>query len=132
MKPSFNVLEKHFCDIKWSQRLKGIGIRQDTCFHWVYHKNHDVWTIEMLRNYNLDIDIESCAAFTVQDFIDLFPKLFRIARSEKEWKFYCEYADMHLQDEENLANVFARILIAITKNKDHKIMLNNLPKENIK
>jgi len=114
LKISFSNFDKHFCDLKWAKRLKEIGIRQDTCFHYVWDSKNETYEICWSSD---GYDDEHYAAFTAQDFIGIFPRLFKIARSETEWKFYCEYADMHLPDEENLANVFARILIAITKTK---------------
>jgi len=118
IKLAFKSLDKHVCSLKWAQRLNEIGVRQDTYFQWVYDQKNDVWEV-CWSDFFEEQDIH-CAAFTAQDFVDLFPDLFRLARSNNQWKFYCEYADMHLQDDENLANVFARILIYITKNKDEK------------
>lgn len=111
-------LEKHVCDRKWAQRLKEIGVRQDTYFHWVYDDKNDIWEVAWTSYF--DESDTHCAAFTAQDFIDLFPRLFKFARSDNQWKFYCEYADMDLDGENNIANVFARILISITKNKGEK------------
>jgi hypothetical protein len=111
---TFRNFDKNFCDLKWSKRLKEIGIRQDTCFHYVWDCKNQIFEICWSSD---SYDDEHYSAFTAQDFIELFPRLFKIARSDKEWKFYCEHADMHLHDDENLANVFARILISITKNK---------------
>jgi hypothetical protein len=115
LKITFRDLEKNVCSRKWAERLKEIGVRQDTYFHWIYDKKNEQWDVGWSDYF--DEDDFHCSAFTVQDFIDLFPRLFKFSRNEHEWNFYCEYADIHLEDEENLANVFARILIAITKNK---------------
>ncbi len=115
---TFRSLEKQVCTLKWAQRLKEIGVRQDTFFHWVYDKKNERWDVAWADEW--DEEDVYCAAFTAQDFVDLFPKLFKFARNDKEWKFYCEYADMHLNDENNLADVFARILVSITKNKNER------------
>lgn len=115
LKITFRSLEKHVCNLKWSTRLWQLGIRQDTFFHWIYDKKNEIWEVTW-TNY-FDEDENHYAAFTVQDFVDLFPRFFKISRSDNEWKFYCEAADMHLENEDNMANVFARILVAITKNK---------------
>lgn len=115
LKLIFRTLDKHVCDLKWAKRLKEIGIRQDTYFQWLYDAKNDKWDVAW---YDFcDEDEIHCAAFTAQDFIEIFPKLFKVARNLNKWLFYCEYADMDLPNEDNLANVFARILIAITKNK---------------
>lgn len=115
LKITFRDLEKNVCSRKWAERLKEIGVRQDTYFFWMYDKKQERWDVGWSDYFDED-DIY-CAAYTVQDFVDLFPRLFKFARDGHEWKFYCEYADMHLENEEKLADVFARILIAITKNK---------------
>ncbi len=117
VKVSFRNFEKNFCSVKWAQRLKEIGVRQDTAFHYVWFKESQEFRILRVENF---LYTECCSAFTVQDFVDLFPKLFKFARSGNEWKFYCEGADMHLKDEDRLADVFARILVSITKNKKDK------------
>ncbi len=116
LKLTFRSLDKQVCSVKWAKRLKEIGIRQDTYFHWIYDEKNDIWEVSW-TDYFDETDIH-CSAFTVQDFVDLFPRLFKVARSENQWKFYCEYADMSLDDEPNMANVFARILISISKNKN--------------
>lgn len=112
----FRSLEKQVCSLVWSKRLMEIGIRQDTYFHWVYNSKAEVWDVSWTDYF--DEDEIHYAAFTVQDFVDLFPRIFNILRCENRWRFYCEASDMHLKDEENVANVFARILISITKNKN--------------
>lgn len=114
---SFKDFDKNFCSLQWAKRLKEIGVRQDTTFHYVWDSKNDCFEICWSSD---PYDDESYSAFTVQDFVDLFPKLFKFARNGGEWKFYCEYADMHLNDENKLADVFARILVAITKNKDQR------------
>ena len=114
LKISFKDFNKNFCSFKWAQRLKEIGVRQDTVFHYVWDEKNAIYEICWS---NEPYDDENYSAYTAQDFVDLFPRLFKFARNEGEWKFYCEYADMHLSSEENLADVFARILVAITKNK---------------
>lgn len=118
IKLTFRSLEKQVCSLKWAKRLSEIGVRQDTYFHWAYDEKNDRWDVCWTDYF--DEDEPHYAAFTAQDFIDLFPRLFKIARSESEWLFYCEYADMRLGNEENLADVFARILVAITKTKGEK------------
>lgn len=111
---SFKNFDKNFCSLKWAKRLKEIGVRQDTVFHYVWDDKNNCFEICWS---NEPYDDENYSAFTIQDFVDLFPRLFKFARNNDEWKFYCEAADMHLKDENNLADVFARILVAITKNK---------------
>lgn len=111
--PRFRI-DNHFCDLKWAKRMKEIGIRQDTVFHYVWDDKNEVFEICWSHD---EYDTEHYAAFTAQDFVGIFPSFFKIARNESQWKFSCEYADMNLHDEENLANVFARILVAITKYK---------------
>lgn len=115
----FNNFEKNYCSIAWAIRLKEIGVRQDTCAYYLpaEYKLDGIWHIDDDEIKHIKMD-ERIAAYSVQDFIDIFPDLFKLARSENEWKFYCEAADMHLKDETILANVFARILISITKNKN--------------
>lgn len=115
LQQSFRNLDKNFCSLKWAQRLKEIGVRQDTMFHYVWDEKNVCYEICWSHD---SYDEEHYSAFTAQDFVDLFPKLFKFARSDGEWKFYCEYADMHLRDETKLADVFARILVAITKTKE--------------
>lgn len=116
VKISFRSLEKHVCSLKWAQRLHELGVRQDSYFHWIYDDKDDRWDVSW-TNY-FDQDEPHYAAFTAQDFVDLFPRLFKFSRSDGSWKFLCEYADMTLhENEENIANVFARILVAIAKNK---------------
>ncbi len=114
---SFKNFDKNFCSLQWAKRLKEIGVRQDTTFHYVWDSKNDCFEVCWST---APYDNENYAAFTIQDFVDIFPKLFKFARNDNEWKFYCEYADMHLDDENRLADVFARILVAITKNKDEK------------
>jgi hypothetical protein len=132
LKQNFRDFDKNFCSLKWAQRLKEIGIRQDTMFHYVWDEKNTKYEICWSSN---SYDEEHYSAYTVQDFVDLFPKLFKFARSDSEWKFYCEYADMHLKDENKLADVFARILVAITKTKDaskpyqHRVEMLKLEKE---
>ncbi len=123
IKLSFRTLEKQVCSLKWAKRLHEIGVRQDTYFHWVFFEGQKDWNVTFFAENSIDhlTDYdERYAAYTVQDFIDIFPKLFKVARSDNEWKFLCEAVDMHLKDEDNMANVFARFLISITKNKDEK------------
>jgi hypothetical protein len=117
---TFRNLEKHVCSPRWAQRLKEIGVRQDTIFQWTYNEFHHEWSL-VRTNYIPDIsEIKSpiCAAFMIQEFIDIFPRLFRVSRNDDQWRFYCEVIDTHCEEPDNLANVFARILITITKNKN--------------
>jgi hypothetical protein len=114
---NFKDFDKNFCSLQWAKRLKEIGVRQDTMFHYVWDDKNDQFEITWS---NEPYDDENYSAFTIQDFVDLFPKLFKFARNDHEWKFYCEAADMHLANENKLADVFARILVAITKNKTQK------------
>jgi hypothetical protein len=114
---TLKCFDKNFCDLRWAQRLKEIGLRQDTTFHYVWDDKNDRFEICWSDDHESDYESETYAAYTVQDFVDLFPRLFKFSRSDNEWKFICEYADIHLENEEKLANVFARILISITKNK---------------
>lgn len=122
LKLTFKTLDKHVCSLKWAQKLFEIGVRQDTYFHWIYDEKNEVWEVCWSDYY--DEQDKHVAAFTAQDFIDLFPKLFRLARSESEWKFdfgrHSDFAEMSLKEDENLANVFARMLITITKDKNAK------------
>jgi hypothetical protein len=122
LKLTFRTLDKHVCSLKWAQRLNEIGVRQDTYFHWLYDDKNEIW--EVCWSDYFDEQDTHFAAYTAQDFIDLFPKLFRLARNESEWKFdfgrHSDFAEMSLKEDENLANVFARMLIAITKNKNDK------------
>jgi|GEM_PF-6727121 hypothetical protein len=122
IKLTFRSLDKHVCSLKWAQRLREIGIRQDTYFHWIYDEKNEIW--EVCWSDYFDETDTHCAAFTAQDFIDLFPKYFRMVRNENEWGFdfgrTSDYAETSLKEDENLANVFARILIAITKDKSNK------------
>lgn len=126
----FRNLEKHVCDLKWSQRMKEIGIRQDTYFQWVYDKKNDIWEVTLCDYFDeSDEDEIHCAAYTVQDFVDIFPKLFRFARDNGCFLFKCEYVDLTMpvltEDKGNLANIFARFLVRMTKNKDELKSLNN-------
>lgn len=115
---SFKNFDKNFCSLKWAKRLKDIGVRQDTTFHYVWDSKNDCFEICCSESYA----DENYSAFTVQDFVDLFPKLFRIDRNYKSWNFNCEYAEMHLDNEYKLADVFARILITITKDREKKCL----------
>lgn len=119
---SFKDFDKNFCSLKWAKRLKEIGVRQDTVFHYVWDAKNDQFEICWSSE---PYDEENYSAFTAQDFVDLFPKLFKFARKDHEWKFYCEAADMHLANEYKLADVFARILISITKDKNEKKRLQS-------
>ena len=116
LKLTFRDLDKQVCSLNWARRLCEIGVRQDTYFHWIYDEKNDKWEVSWTDYF--DEDDMHFAAFTAQDFVDLFPRLFKFARNDNEWKFYCEAIDAHMQDEEKLADVFARILIALTKNKN--------------
>jgi hypothetical protein len=116
IKLAFRSLEKQVCSLKWAKRLREIGIRQDTYYQWIYDYKNDSWDICASDYY--DEDTVHVAAFTAQDFIDLFPHLFTFKRREDQWIFSCDKIDMQVHDEENLADVFARILITITKNKN--------------
>jgi hypothetical protein len=116
----FRNLEKQVCSLKWAQRLAEDGVRQDTYFQWIYDEKAEKWDVAWTSYLDFDADERHYAAFTVQDFIDIFPKLFKFARSDNEWKFYCEAFDGHLEGETNLADIFARVLLTITKNKGSK------------
>ena len=110
----FRNFDKNFCSLKWARRLKEIGIRQDTMFHYVWDEKNTQYEI----CWSFDAyDEEHYSAYTVQDFIDLFPKFFKFTRNVDEWKFSCQYADMHIREDIKLADVFARYLVAITKTK---------------
>ena len=105
-------LENLVCSIDWSKRLFELGVHQDTHFKWV--KKDEGFELCFASHFG---EIKY-AAFTAQDFIDLFPKLFRIARSNDEWKFMSKEFSIHLKHENNLSNVFARILIRLLKEQE--------------
>lgn len=82
------------CNIKWAQKLKELGVGQETVFHYA-----------------------DCAAFTAQELIALFPDKFKLHRMNDIWRFEFHGVLMHIQEEQNVANVLARILISLIKNR---------------
>lgn len=115
---SFGQFESNFCSFKWSVFLKECGVRQDTAFHYVWDPKNDKYEICWS---GLPYNEECYAAYTIQEFVDLYPKEFKLYRDSNQWTLHVTKdhisADASMDDEEKLVDVFARILITLTKNK---------------
>ena len=116
------LIEGIVCSLKWSKLLQEAAIRQDTLFHWVRVGNGEfiLFGQESVTYGHL----ERYAAYTAQEFVDLFPVLFKISRKENEWQFLSKEFHMHLKNEENLSNVLARILLRLLKTDPHLVLEN--------
>lgn len=114
MNKSFSHFDNNFCSFKWAVFLKECGVRQDTSFHYVVNEKNDKPVLAW-SSYNYDG--ETYAAFTIQEFVELFPKVFTLERGEKKWIMRLANADASMDKDEKLVDVFARILITLTKNK---------------
>lgn len=112
---SFGKFDKNFCSFKWAVFLKECGVRQDTAFHYVWDTKNDIYEI-CWSGY--PYNEESYAAYSIQEFVELFPKEFKLIRESKKWSLYLMQADLSMAEEENLVDVFARMLITLTKNKN--------------
>lgn len=117
MNNSFGKFESNFCSFKWSVFLKECGVRQDTAFHYVWDSKNDIYEICWS---GFPYEAESYSAYTIQEFIDLFPKEFKLIRDDDEWRLFVNQADASMECEEKLVDVFARILITLTKNKSQQ------------
>lgn len=115
MNKSFSNFENNFCSFKWAVFLKECGVRQDTSFHYVWDEKNDKYEI-CWSGY--PYEDECYAAYTIQEFVELFPKEFKLYRENDSWRMYVTQADASMGDEEKLVDVFARILITLTKNKN--------------
>jgi hypothetical protein len=118
-KPPFNEIKKHVCSLEWAKRLKELNARQDTTFTWYQGESENEWCVDSYIYVNEEDP--HFAAFTVQDFFDIYPELFRFARFKNEWKFSCEGLDAYAEAENNFSNVCARILVTMLKNKNVKL-----------
>jgi len=124
IKSNFHDLEKHVCSLKWSIRLFELGARQDTYFHWIYIQKDDRWEVLQSDDDFYEDDVPHFAAYTAQDFVDLFPRVFTLRRINIRWRLECDVISAEMDIEEKLADVFARILITLIKNKNEQKKLN--------
>lgn len=100
---SFRSLEKHVCSLKLAKRLCELGIRQDTYFHWLYDEKNNSWDVCWTDYF--DDEERHYPAFTVQDLIDVF--------SQDLIDIFPDLINYKIIYQENMANVFAEIIIAI-------------------
>lgn len=69
-------LEQQVCSLELSKRLKKLGVKQESIFHWVEVMNVDFMEntgshFELRQNYGVGRD--SFAAFTVAELLDKAP-----------------------------------------------------------
>ena len=114
------------CSLQWAKRLKEENIKQDSLFWWKEHESR--WSLSLSeRPLQQFIDCgRAIAAFTVQEFNNVFPKIYRLAHDHNEWKLGFEdqndcLVSIHLPNETNMANVYAKMLLSIIKNKQKMI-----------
>lgn len=117
------LIEGIVCSLKWSKLLYAAEIRQDTLFHWVKVTSGEF--VLFGQDGRTSGHNERYAAYTAQEFVDLFPVLFKISRRKREWQFLSKEFHMHLEDEDNLSNVLARILLRLLKTNPHLMIKND-------
>jgi hypothetical protein len=111
-------LEDQVCAFEWAARLKELGVRQDTCRYWHY----DMFGPILSNRSHHDSEV-GCAAYLTDELLALFPKDIELQRKDNRWilKFgtdmFSGKVDLNIEPEESLANVLARVLIALIKNK---------------
>lgn len=130
-------LQKHYsvlgiedlvCSLSWSKRLKEENVKQHTIFTWFVD---EISGYAFIVGPNSIVDSEKkyperYAAFTVTEFDKMFPQVYRIARSKDHWKLGFEgpndqLVHIDLPNEINMANVYAKMLLSIIKNKQKTI-----------
>lgn len=68
-------LEDQVCSLELAKKLKELGVKQESYFHWTITKAPDMtWEV---KNYISDIDYGNCSAFTVAELGEMLPWRFR-------------------------------------------------------
>ena len=91
LKLTFRDLDKQVCSLNWARRLvRSVSVR--TLIFIGYMTKRTINGRFLGLDY-FDEDEKHFAAFTAQDFVDLFPRLFKFARNDNE-EFLLEAIDV--------------------------------------
>ena len=63
-------IEDQVCSLEHSQRLKELGIKQESLFYWLLFQD---WNVHLNGKYTQDYYRDCVSTFTSSDFLDLLP-----------------------------------------------------------
>lgn len=117
-------IEQQVCSLELSKKLKELGVKQESLFHWYFHQNKNK-KFELGILYGKKELMESqWSAFTVAELGEMLPG--GICQTDKinkerdpDLKSYCIYLagdSFHAKDD-NEANARAKMLIHLIENK---------------
>lgn len=131
-------LKDQVCSLELAQKLKELGVKQESLFYWWVFKNRKKVVIEhqlhdpqcSYQRYDYRTPTTSCSAFTVAELGEMLPldvhdeirgiiNLYIFKRTENEWAIYYQNRDevVLAQIAETEADARAKMLIYLTENK---------------
>lgn len=69
-------LEDQVCSLELSKRLKELGVRQSSLFHWHIHPITDQYCIGLIADGNCSGSMKPFSAFTVAELGEILPTKF--------------------------------------------------------
>ncbi len=120
-------LEQQVCSLELAKQLKELGVKPESLFYWVSHKDISsagIGTdIRMRKTFLLELTDEVISAFTVAELGEMLPWDLTLSRNiYKEWIMTFE-ADGMTEDKvysvkgKSEADVRAKMLIYLIENK---------------
>lgn len=82
-------LENQVCWLKYSQRLKELGVKQESLFYWINHDDPYIWYNS--SNYPIYVEKYYYSAFTVAELGEMLPKYVNISTNDKENLEFCNF-----------------------------------------
>ena len=117
-------LEKQVCSKESGNRLKELGVKQESIFYHCYHPESESHFVADMKDSTADglAHIE-CSAFTVAELGDMLPEMvdnLQILTWKKTWReqmtYFCEHRD-NVFSAETEAEARAKMLIYLLENK---------------
>jgi hypothetical protein len=116
------TLEQQVCSLELAQKLKELGVKQESLFHWSRADNHGGLEVRY-RQYVSEKDgeaVEHCSAFTVAELGEMLKpnaEHFKIFSSADKPGYFAAYHHGGLGRGETMADAAAAMLIYLLENK---------------
>ncbi len=117
-------LESQVCSLELSQKLKKLGVKQESLFNWITENQiREEWEIRVeASDYSFDCPIEIIAsAFTVAELGSLLPGYYKSYCSGDKKLWFCQHQEDDIEfiteTADTAANALAKMLIYLIENK---------------